>query len=159
MVSWGTRTCSAGANQYTVFARVSEFADWIRRHTGSTVPATPPRPQTPPIGTLPPTPPPPVTPPQPGTPPRPQTPPTGTLPPTPPRPNTPPQPGTLPPTPPEPQTPPIKTSPPVKKCNVPEALGMENRQIPDSAISASSQVNGYDYNNAVDSREHGHLQN
>ncbi|CAB4025346.1 Chymotrypsin-like protease CTRL-1, partial [Paramuricea clavata] len=31
-VSWGTRTCSAGYNQFTVFARVSEFANWIKQH-------------------------------------------------------------------------------------------------------------------------------
>lgn len=52
-VSWGSRTCSAGHNEFTVFARVSEFVNWIKQHVGNVQP--PPGPQTP----APPTPPPP----------------------------------------------------------------------------------------------------
>jgi hypothetical protein len=44
-VSWGSRTCSAGHNEFTVFARVSEFVSWINKHVGTT---QPPGPQTPP---------------------------------------------------------------------------------------------------------------
>ncbi|XP_028396414.1 MAM and LDL-receptor class A domain-containing protein 2-like [Dendronephthya gigantea] len=45
-VSWGSRTCSAGHNEFTVFARVSEFVDWIKRYVGDVQPP-PPSPQTP----------------------------------------------------------------------------------------------------------------
>ncbi|CAB3984307.1 MAM and LDL-receptor class A domain-containing 1-like isoform X1 [Paramuricea clavata] len=34
-VSWGTRTCSAGHNEFTVFARVAEFVNWIKQQVGN----------------------------------------------------------------------------------------------------------------------------
>jgi secreted trypsin-like serine protease len=40
-VSWGTTTCSAGHNQFTVFARVAEFANWIKQHVGNVQPLPP----------------------------------------------------------------------------------------------------------------------
>ncbi|EDO47336.1 predicted protein, partial [Nematostella vectensis] len=32
VVSWGTRTCSSGQNEYTVYARVAQFVPWIRKY-------------------------------------------------------------------------------------------------------------------------------
>ena len=50
-VSWGSRTCSAGQNEFTVFARVAEFVDWIKQYVGNVQPPPqtppPPSPQTP----------------------------------------------------------------------------------------------------------------
>ncbi|CAB3993158.1 MAM and LDL-receptor class A domain-containing 1-like isoform X2, partial [Paramuricea clavata] len=40
-VSWGTRTCSAGHNEFTVFARVAEFAIWIKQQIGNVQPLPP----------------------------------------------------------------------------------------------------------------------
>jgi secreted trypsin-like serine protease len=37
-VSWGSRTCSAGQNEFTVFARVAEFVNWIKQHVGNIQP-------------------------------------------------------------------------------------------------------------------------
>jgi secreted trypsin-like serine protease len=41
-VSWGTRTCSAGHNEFTVFARVAEFVNWIKQQVGNVQPSLPP---------------------------------------------------------------------------------------------------------------------
>ena len=43
-VSWGTRTCSAEQDKFTVFARISEVADWIKDNVGGDLP--PPVPTT-----------------------------------------------------------------------------------------------------------------
>ena len=40
-VSWGSRSCSAGRNEFTVFARVAEFANWIKQHVGNVQPPPP----------------------------------------------------------------------------------------------------------------------
>ncbi|KAK3744449.1 hypothetical protein QZH41_012870, partial [Actinostola sp. cb2023] len=114
-VSWGTRSCSAGKNQYTVFARISKFVNWIREHisatpTGTPPPQTPPPPRTPPtIGPV-------------GTPPRPNTPPPETVPPT--------FQSTVP-----------TTSIIPATCSSPKPLGLENKKIPDSSLSSSTQIN------------------